>query len=124
MAFRIRLNQTFAFRTRTKRLDMFLYDRTRGRARWGRVVPLIALSILLGLAAALALASYELIPRWMVTPLGNGFGFVLVWMWLPQAVRPVRRIPLITRFLAGLASAVIFAWAMIAASWSDPFWLR
>lgn len=103
---------------------MFLYDRARGRARWGRVVPLVALSMLLGLTVALALANFELMPRWAVTPVGNGLGFMLVWVWLPQAIRPVRRISLVTRLLAGLASAIIFVWAMVAASWSDPFWLR
>jgi hypothetical protein len=103
---------------------MFLYDRVRGRARWSRVVPLLALSILLGLTAAVALATFQVIPRWMVTPLGNGLGFVLVWLWLPTAFGPSRRISWFTRFLAGVASAVIFAWAMVAASWSDPFWLR
>lgn len=103
---------------------MFLYDRARGRARWGRVVPLIALNILLGLSLALGLASFELIPRWAVTPLGNGLGFILIWIWLPQAIRPVRRVSLLLRLFAGLASAVIFAWAMVAASWQDPFWLR
>ena len=103
---------------------MFLYDRARGRARWSLVVPLVALSILLGLTAALALATFEVIPRWAVTPFGNGLGFVLVWVWLPNAVRPVRRISLRMRLFAGFASAIIFAWAMVAASWSDPFWLR
>ena len=103
---------------------MFLYDRARRRARWGRVVPLIALSILLGLAAALGLAGFELIPRWAVTPLGNGIGFVLVWIWLPRAFRPARRVSLRLRFFAGVASAVIFVWAMIAASWQNPFWLQ
>ncbi len=103
---------------------MFLYDRARGRARWSRVVPLAALSILLGVSAAVGLATIDLIPRWSITVVGNGLGFMLVWLWLPYAFRPVRRITMVTRFLAGLASAVIFAWAMVAASWSDPFWLR
>jgi hypothetical protein len=103
---------------------MFLYDHARGRARWGRVVPLVALSILLGLSIALYLASAELLPRWAVTLVGNGLGFVLIWIWLPQAIRPLQRVSLTLRLLAGLASAIIFAWAMIAASWQDPFWLR
>ena len=88
------------------------------------MVPLVALNILLGLSIALYLASIELIPRWAVTPLGNGLGFILVWIWLPQAIRPLHRISLLARLLAGLASAIIFAWAMVAASWQDPFWLR
>ena len=64
------------------------------------------------------------IPMVQATVLLVGLGFVLVWMWLPRAFRPVRRISLLTRFFAGVVSAVIFVWAMIAASWSDPFWLR
>jgi hypothetical protein len=103
---------------------MFLFDRTRGQARWGRVVPLVALSILLGLAAALVLETLTVIPRWALVPVGNGMGFILVWLWLPRAVRPDRPLPLHRRFLVGLMTAVVFAWAMVAASWSDPFWLR
>ncbi|MGQ0703690.1 MAG: hypothetical protein ACT4PM_11215 [Gemmatimonadales bacterium] len=103
---------------------MFLYDRARDRARWGRIVPLVVLSILLGIGAAFAISTAELLPRWAVTPLGNSLGLVLVWMWLPNAFQPIRRLSLRTRLLGGLASAVIFVWAMIAASWQYPFWLR
>lgn len=103
---------------------MFLYDRARRRARWGRVVPLVVLSVLAGIGAAFGLATMELVPRWAVTPLGNSLGLMAVWMWLPNAVLPPRRFALRTRLLAGVASALILVWAMIAASWQDPFWLR
>jgi len=103
---------------------MFLHDRARGQARWDRVVALVALSIMAGLCVALGLETLGMIPRWALVPLGNCLGFVLVWLWLPHAVRPDRPLALHRRFLAGLVTAVVFAWAMVAASWSDPFWLR
>lgn len=101
-------------------------DRARKRVRWGggRIVPLIALSLLLGLAVGLGLESLGLLPRWALVPAGNGLGFVLIWMWLPTALQPDRPMPLRRRFVAGVLSAVVFAWAMVAASWNDPFWLR
>ena len=99
-------------------------DRAWKRVRWGRIVPLIALSLLSGLAVGLGLESVGLIPRWMVAPLGNGLGFVVIWMWLPSAIALERPMTYGRRLFAGLVSAIVFAWAMIAASWSDPFWLR
>src|SRR5687768_271547 len=103
---------------------MFLFDRASGRVRWVRVVPLMALSLMLGLLLALGLEALGAIPRWALVPFGNGIGFVLLWLWLPKAIRPDRPLPLHRRFLVGLVTAVVFAWAMVAASWSDPFWLR
>jgi hypothetical protein len=80
--------------------------------------------MLSGLAAGLGAELLGLIPRWAVAPLGNGLGFVLVWMWLPGAIALERPMPYRRRLFAGVVSAIIFAWAMVAASWSDPFWLR
>jgi hypothetical protein len=103
---------------------MPLYDLVRGRARWARVLPLAILSLLTGIALALGLSLLELLPRWAVTPVGNSIGAVLVWTWLPYAIRPLRPISWPIRILAGLASAVVFVWALVAVSWQNPFWLR
>ena len=103
---------------------MFLFDRARGQVRWDRVVPLIALSLMLGLCISLGSNALGVLPRWAVVPLGNGLGLVLVGLWLPRAVRPDRPLPLGRRFLVGVGTAIVFIWAMVAASWSDPFWLR
>lgn len=103
---------------------MFLFDRARRRVRWGRVLPLLALSSLLGLTLALALETLGLIPRWLLAPLGNGFGFVLMWLWLPSAFKPDQPVPVHRRIAAGVLSAVVFIWAVIAASWNHPLWLQ
>ncbi|HEV8600954.1 MAG TPA: hypothetical protein VGQ69_16455 [Gemmatimonadales bacterium] len=103
---------------------MFLFDRARRRARWGRVLPLLVLSSLLGLTLALGLESLGLIPRWLLAPLGNGFGFVLMWLWLPNAFKPHPPVPVHRRVIAGVLSAVVFIWAVIAASWNHPLWLQ
>jgi len=104
---------------------MFLFDRARRRARWGRVLPLMALSLLLGLSAGLWLLELDLIPPGMLSPVGNGIGFVLIWLWLPAVLGPERRFPMGRRFLVGLASAGLFLVFMIMASWSElPPWLR
>ena len=104
---------------------MFLFDQLRQRVRWGRVIPLLALCMLLGLSAAVGMVQLDLIPRGMLSPLGNGIGFVLIWLWLPGALRPGKPFPLAGRFLVGLASAGLFLVFMIMASWSElPPWLR
>jgi hypothetical protein len=85
----------------------------------------MALCLLLGLSAALGLLELGVIPRWLLTPLGNGIGFILIWMWLPGALRPGKPFPLAGRFLVGLASAGLFLVFMIMATWSElPPWLR
>jgi hypothetical protein len=104
---------------------MFLFDRARQRARWGRVVPLLAISLLVGLGAALWLRELGVIPGGMLSPVGNGIGFVLTWLWLPAVLGPEQRFPLSRRFLVGLASAGLFLVFMIMATWSElPPWLR
>jgi len=104
---------------------MFLFDQIRQRVRWGRVIPLMALCMLLGLSAAVGMVQLDLIPHGMLSPLGNGIGFVLIWLWLPGALRPGKPFPLAGRFLVGLASAGLFLVFMIMATWSDlPPWLR
>jgi hypothetical protein len=104
---------------------MFRFDRVRQQVRWGRVLPLMVLCMLLGVAAALGLLQLGVIPRWLLSPLGNGIGFVLIWLWLPDALRPGKHFPFAGRFLVGLASAGLFLVFMIMATWSDlPPWLR
>jgi hypothetical protein len=104
---------------------MFLFDRARRRARWGRVVPLLVLSLLLGLAVALWLRQLGLIPAGMLSPVGNGLGFVLIWLWLPAILGPGQRFSISRRFLVGLASAGLFLVFMTMATWSElPPWLR
>ena len=95
-----------------------VHDRRR-EVRWGRVVPLVVLSMLLGLAAALGLRSLDLIPRSMVTPLGNGLGFMVVWLWLPSALPLGRRLSLPLRLLVGAASAGLFLVFLIMATWNQ-----
>jgi len=95
-----------------------VHDRRR-EVRWGRVVPLVVLSILIGLAAALGLRSAELIPLWAVTPVGNGLGFVLVWLWLPSALPLGRRLSIPLRLVVGAASAGLFVLFLVMATWSN-----
>ena len=106
------------------RAELLPVNDRRREVRWGRVVPLVVLSILIGLAAALGLRSLDLIPRWVVTPLGNGLGFMLVWLWLPTALPLGRKLGFSARVLVGLASAGLFLLFLIMASWDLPPWMR
>lgn len=95
-----------------------VHDRRR-EVRWGRVVPLVVLSILIGLAGALGLRALELIPQSAVTPLGNGLGFVLVWLWLPSALPLGRRLSMPLRLVLGAASAALFLLFLIMSTWNQ-----
>lgn len=106
------------------RAELLPINDRRRTVRWGSVVPLVALSILLGLALALAVRSLGIIPAWIVVPLGNGFGFVLVWLWLPTALPLKRRVPMVARILIGLGSAAFFLVTSIMAAWDVPPWVR
>jgi hypothetical protein len=106
------------------RAELLPVNDRRREVRWGRVVPLAALSILLGLAVALGVRQLGWIPRWVVTPLGNGVGFVLIWLWLPSALPLERKLGFNARMLIGLASAGLFLMFLIMASWDLPPWMR
>jgi len=47
-----------------------------------------------------------------------------MWLWLPNAFKPDVPMPVHRRVLAGVLSAVVFIWAVIAASWNHPPWLQ
>ena len=106
------------------RAELLPINDRRRTVRWSSVLPLVALSILLGLAVALAVRSLDLIPAWIVVPLGNGLGFVLVWLWLPSVLPLRRRVPMIARLLIGLGSAAFFLVTSIMAAWDVPPWVR